>query len=138
LQAVSSIGRGLKEVANVRQVPGEPRRRWFESPEFDLVVWYDAAGAPESFQLCYDKGAGERAVTWQPGTGLEHSAVDSGEDVGLGYKRAPTLTADGAYDGRGLRRRFLEASADLPSDIVAFVAARLAGPLRPQPSSDQP
>lgn len=117
--------RPLTEVQDVRQVPGEPRRRWFESPDFDLVVWCDAAGAPEAFQLCYDKTTAEHALTWHPRSGTEHTAVDAGEDVGLGFKRAPTLVADGQVDVHRVRQRFLEASRRLPPDIVEFVCAKL-------------
>lgn len=119
--------RPLTEVQDVRQVPGEPRRRWFESPDFDLVVWCDASGAPAAFQLCYDKTTAEHALTWHPRSGIEHTAVDAGEAVGIGHKRAPTLVADGEADVHRVRQRFLEASRRLPPDIVEFVCAKLAG-----------
>lgn len=122
---MSATIRPLTEVRDVRQVPGEPRRRWFESPDFDLVIWCDASGAPKAFQLCYDKTGAEHALTWHPGSGTEHMAVDPGEDVGLGYKRAPTLVADGQVDVVRVRQRFIEASGRLPPDIVAFVCAKL-------------
>ena len=44
----------LREIVDVRQVPGEPKRRWFSSDDIDLIVWLDDSGAPVSFQLCYD------------------------------------------------------------------------------------
>ncbi|MBI2206988.1 MAG: hypothetical protein HYU41_24405 [Candidatus Rokubacteria bacterium] len=132
--------RPLTEVQDVRQVPGEPRRRWFESPDFDLVVWWDASGAPEAFQLCYDKTGAEHALTWHPGSGTEHAAVDTGDRVGLGHKRAPTLVADGHVDLDRVRQRFIEASGRVPPDIVAFVCAQLGDDraAMSQPSPAQP
>ena len=116
----------MHEVHPTRQVPGEPRRRWFSSSELDLIVWYDPGGVPVSFQLCYDKGKNERALTWEPSTGLIHSTVDDGElSVGMRYKATPVLAPDGPLDVARLAARFTEASAGLPGEIVAFVATRL-------------
>ena len=117
----------MREVHSTRQVPGEPQRRWFASPELDLIVWCDAAGAPVSFQLCYDKGHNERALTWDPSTGLRHSIVDDGESlIDFRYKATPVLTPDGERDRQRVVARFVEASGDLPGDIAAFVRERLA------------
>lgn len=44
----------LRELANVRQVAGEPRRRWFFCHEIDLVLFEDEQGIC-AFQLAYDK-----------------------------------------------------------------------------------
>ena len=56
----------LVEIIHVRQVPGDPRRRWFSSDDMDLIVWYDDSDAPIGFQLCYDKLRSERALRWEP------------------------------------------------------------------------
>ena len=56
----------LREVRNCPQVPGERPRRWFESEGMDLIVWLSADGRPVGFQLCYDKGRRERALTFAP------------------------------------------------------------------------
>ena len=118
--------RAMREVHPTRQVPGEPHRRWFSSSELDLIVWYDGGGAPVSFQLCYDKGKNERALTWEPSTGLIHSAVDDGElSVGMRYKATPVLAPDGTLDVAGLAARFEAASSEVPGEIVRFVRARL-------------
>ena len=36
----------LRELRDVRQVPGESRRRWFASDYFNLIVWYDDDDEP--------------------------------------------------------------------------------------------
>jgi hypothetical protein len=116
----------LIEVRHARQIPGEPRRRWFASPELDLVVWCDARGRPLAFQLCYARGRGEHALTWNAETGFTHTAVDDGErDAGLRYKATPILRADAPPDVAALVPQFSAASARLPRPIAAFVLARL-------------
>src|SRR5690242_6752512 len=81
----------LMEFQNVRQVPGEPRRRWFTSEDVDLVVWCDESGCAIAFQLCYDKARSERALTWKPDCGFSHRAVDDGEGSRGKYKATPIL-----------------------------------------------
>jgi hypothetical protein len=117
--------RTLTEISAVRQIPGEPRRRWFRTDDLDLIVWCDAAGAPMSFQLCYDKLRSERALTWTPERGFLHTAVDDGEDIGLGYKQTPILLAGGQFDANRVGDRFAAASAQLPREIAEFVGNKL-------------
>src|SRR5262245_47560937 len=115
----------LSEVFNVRQVPGEPRRRWFTSNEFDLIVWCDESGRPAAFQLCYDKPLAERALTWTPELGFVHTAVDDGEGVGGKHKGTPILAPNGSFAAIRVSERFAEVSGKLPRDIVEFVDTRL-------------
>ena len=115
----------MRELPDIRQIPGEPRRRWFNSPELDLIVWLDEDDRPSGFQLCYDKLRGERALTWRAGRGYDHAAVDSGEDMPTKYKGTPILVADGLFESDRVKEDFLEASAEVPEDIRNFVAAVL-------------
>jgi hypothetical protein len=115
----------LRELANARQIPGEPKRRWFSSPELDLIVWLDSRDAPVGFQLCYDKSRGERALTWRSDRGYEHAGVDDGERMPAHYKSTPILVPDGRFDCDRVKTSFLGSSAELPDDIRRFVAERL-------------
>jgi hypothetical protein len=116
----------LHEVINCRQVRGEPPRRWFSSDQLDLIVWCDQAGAPVGFQFCYQDRRTERALTWKPQAGFQHTTVNDGEsNPGLRYKRTPVLTPDGPIDFPRLRKLFAEAGSSLPADIAAFVAGLL-------------
>ena len=118
----------MQEVHPTRQVPGDPHRRWFSSADLDLIVWCDAGGAPVAFQLCYDKGRNERALTWEPSTGLSQSTVDDGEsEPGLRYKATPVLAPDGALEVRRVAAHFDAASAGVPGEISDFVRKRLQG-----------
>ena len=112
----------LRELPDTRQIPGEPRRRWFNSLELDLIVWLDDRERPSGFQLCYGKSRGERALTWHRGRGYDHAAVDAGEDMPTKYKGTPILMADGVFHADRVRDEFLEASEQVPADIRSFVA----------------
>jgi hypothetical protein len=112
----------LEELQPTRQIPGEPHRRWFNSDDMDLIVWFRADGTPLSFQLCYDKRGYERAITWKPDRGFRHEAVDNGERTGASHKGTPLLVADGAFDPAFVSRLFADASSGLPEPIAAFVA----------------
>lgn len=76
----------LREIPGVRQIAGERHRRWFNSLSLDLVVWMDEQDRLTAFQLCYQTGAQEHALTWQATTGFNHARVDSCETGGLDYK----------------------------------------------------
>lgn len=114
----------LLEVRNVDQPPGEPRRRWFFSHEQDLLVWFGANGELVAFQLSYGKYRNEHAIRWKAEKGFAHYGVDDGESGAL-TSDAPILVADGAFPAARVLRRFRELAAEMPRDIVDFVAARL-------------
>ncbi len=114
----------LREIRNVHQVPGEPRRRWFFSHEQDLLVWFGPDGRPVAFQLAYAKHRDERAIRWKAGQGFAHHRVDDGESASL-WKEAPLLYPDGAFDATGVLEQFLALSRELPPFVVEFVSARL-------------
>ena len=116
----------LRELPNARQVPGEPRRRWFNSPHLDLIVWFDASDKPLGFQLCYDKLDNERALTWREGRGYDHMKVDDGEAITPAqYKESPILMLDGAFDCARVKAKFEAASSDVPEAVRRFVIGRL-------------
>jgi hypothetical protein len=111
----------LHEAPNVRQVPKEGRRRWFTDPTADLIVWYDKAGNIDGFQLCYDKGVHERALTWRRGFGYCHEKVDDGESEFWGMKMTPILVPDGAFNSADIAARFRRESAEIDPDIAKLV-----------------
>jgi len=115
----------LKEITNVRQIEGEPLRRWFSDPQLDLFVWYDEHGDILRFQLCYDKGAGERALTWCRDNGFSHHGVDDGEGGIYEMKGTPILVADGVPDSVRIAGLFREHGRKLEHDLYEFVFARI-------------
>ncbi|HEU0186302.1 MAG TPA: hypothetical protein VFR06_00255 [Gallionellaceae bacterium] len=115
----------MREQLNVRQIPGEPRRRWFSSKDFDLIVWLDDDQRISGFELCYDKQHREHALVWNRASGFRHMAVDDGEQRPGKYKATPILVADGLFDGRRIHAAFREASRALPSEISETVLRAL-------------
>ena len=122
----------LTEMQDVRQVPGEGRRRWFTDDRLDLTVWYDGAEIA-GFQLAYDPGGTPRALTWERGRGYLHTGVDEGDDPGH-VKGSPILVADGALDARRLCDEFWERAQALERPLALFVHGRLLA-YRTQPST---
>jgi hypothetical protein len=115
----------FSEFSNVTQRPGEPRRRWFQSPEEDLIVWYECDGSVWGFQLCYNRKHMERALTWTKEKGYSHLKVDDGEIEALSVKRTAILVPDGVFDAERILERFLLESKWLPDDIVRLVIDKI-------------
>ncbi|MDO8988790.1 MAG: hypothetical protein Q7U91_04070 [Sideroxyarcus sp.] len=115
----------MKEHRNVRQIPGESKRRWFHSENFDLIVWLSDDQDFVGFELCYDKLHHEHSISWNPSRGFAHMAVDDGEHRPGKYKASPVLVADGAFDGKRVYSAFLKVSPALPREIAVFVLQAL-------------
>lgn len=114
----------LREVKSGRAA-GNSNRRWFMDDYFELIVWFDDNEALEGFQLYYDRGRRERAVTWTNTDGVGHVVVDQGEGSPL-KNQTPLLHACGAFDREAVLGRFEHASAVVPRAIVEFVAQKLS------------
>jgi len=115
----------LREITPSRQVPGEPRRRWFTSSNIDLFVWLSENELPSGFQLCYDKQHREHALTWTENTGFSHMAVDPGESRPARYKGAPLLVANGAVDAARILQEFRRESQAVPPEYAQMVERKL-------------
>ncbi len=116
----------LREVINTMQIRGEPRRRWFASHGFDLIVWLGEFEDVIGFQFCYGKPTSEKALTWRAeGKGLAHMAVDDGEAGDGRYKSSPILTPGGEWNAVQLLQDFLRISDFLPSEVKTLVVEQL-------------
>lgn len=116
----------LREFRQVRQETDSPdRRRWFESDGFELIVWENARGETEGFQICYDLGRGEHALTWRPRVGFAHHAVDTGEETALA-NLTPILVPDGAVPWSQIEALFGERGRGLEAELRDMVGQRLA------------
>ena len=117
----------LKEIQHVRQINGEPARRWFSDEFFDLIVWFDNEGIT-GFQLCYDIRRDERALTWRKGHGYTHDRIDQGEarpEMPGMRKSTPILVIDGIFDYKNIAVRFKEESKEIDSTVAEFVYKRI-------------
>ena len=112
----------FREFPSVRQEP-DSRRRWFESADLDLVVWYDADGSISGFQLLHPSPEGGRALTWRSGSGIFHHVIDAGDRL-LG-KLSPVLVPCEAPAVPDLVARFAALAGSLDRELAEFVGSRL-------------
>lgn len=115
----------LYEINDVRQIDGEPKRRWFYDDFFDLVLWLDDSGKILGFQLCYDKRRDQHALTWRADSGYLHNRVDDGESRPGKYKASPVLQPNGRFSKEGIAALFLRASRHLDRWIVEMVYEKI-------------
>jgi len=117
----------LKEIPQeyVRQIKGEPKRRWFDDDNFDLVIWEDNDGKIIAFQLFYDKVHNQRVLAWKVKSGFLHERVDDGERRPGKYKATPILTADGLFDYKRIAAQFKKEILEIEEKVAAFVHKKL-------------
>lgn len=115
----------LKEIKHVRQIPNEPRRRWFTTLGHDLIVWFDESDTPIGFQLSYDRDGAQHAFTWHALKGYSHDTVDTGEEHHSGYKMTPILIADGSPEMNELRTQFRKLSTGMDNTLIQFIDEKL-------------
>ncbi|MGH7456450.1 MAG: hypothetical protein ACRENG_34190, partial [bacterium] len=95
----------FKELEDIKQFAGEPKRRWFADEYFDLIIWQDESEEIVEFELCYDKSKNQRTVRWEKSTGYTHHRVDDGDRPGK-RKASPVLLPDGYCDFGTIARLF--------------------------------
>lgn len=115
----------LKEDMQVRQIQGDPQRRWFSDEYFDLIVWFEPEGGIWGFQLCYDRENKQRALTWTQANGYKHTGIDDGEHGWGSAKSSPVLTRDGNYDAPLVTAKFRNAAGELPFALISFILEKL-------------
>jgi len=122
----------LTEIKKARQVEGEPFRRWFTDEYFDLIVWQAPDADIIAFQLCYNKGTEERALTWRQGSGFIHKGVDDGEGRDGYHKMTPILIPDGNFERGPVLHRFFDESYKIDSMLRTFIIERLGDYINPE------
>ncbi len=116
----------LREAKHVTQYKGEPMRRWFMSPYFDLIVWFSENEEIIGFELCYGKPDSERAFCWSEGVGYKHHKVDDGESEPMEYKMTPIYVPDGAFDKESVLERFKQEACNVEQSIREYVVERIS------------
>jgi len=92
----------------------------------DLIIWYLSDGGIYGFQLCYDKEADERSLTWLHTGSFTHTRIDSGETGPMEAKCTPMPVAGGIYDYAVVRQEFLSRSVLMEPELSGFVLLKLA------------
>lgn len=116
--------RVLHEIRNVKQERGPGRRTWFESDGLELVVWLGEGDRVAGFQLCYDLGRGEHALTWREGAGFAHSVIDTGDATPL-KNETPVLLPNAHTPWRQIARLFDERSELLEPALRQLIREKL-------------
>ena len=110
----------------IRILEKERPRRWMLDDFLDLIVWYQPDGSVYGFQLCYDKLADERALTWIHTGKFTHDRIDDGEGRAARAKGTPVLLGGGDFDYETLRKEFLNRSTAIDSEIRELVLSKMA------------
>jgi hypothetical protein len=116
----------LREIVNVKQEVGAGRRRWFESEGLDVVVWLASDNSVDGFQLCYDVGQGDHALTWRVGTGFAHNRIDGGEP-GPFSNLTPILQPAGPVPWSKVIALYRARCASLEPGLHELIEAKLVG-----------
>jgi hypothetical protein len=115
----------LEERTGVKPEKDGTPRRWFSDADFDLFVW-SRDGKLDGFELCYDKKARERAVSWDAKKGWSRARIDGGEDNPSKNNTPIWLKDEAEFDARGLVVRFEQASGKLDPAVYDFVRSKLS------------
>ncbi|MFZ4540082.1 hypothetical protein [Propionivibrio sp.] len=116
----------MQELVNVRQISGEPKRRWFYSDDFDLIIWLHQDGSIAGFELCYNKKQAESSLVWRLAGGFTHMAVDDGEASSGKYKQTPILIPGGYFDAKQVHAAFAKECSSLPEEVATQVLQCIA------------
>ncbi len=119
----------LREIKQTSQKPGEPRKRWFSSPEMDLFVWFDETDEIVSYQLAYDKPRAEKVLTWKRGKGFDHLGVDEGVRPGK-HPASPLLVNDGEFAPSTLVSLLERDASELDPAIRQFILSGIEAHFR--------
>ncbi|MCA1565337.1 MAG: hypothetical protein LC803_06835 [Acidobacteria bacterium] len=114
----------LREIRNVKEIPGQGVRRWFNDEHLDLFVWYDAGGRIIGFQLCFDKDTrDERALTFteDEGYSLDHVSTEASVcDLG-----SPVMVRAGGFSCRRLIEQLGERGVTLERSLYDYLRKKL-------------
>jgi len=115
----------FEEFCEVRQRPEEGHRRFFSTPYFDLMVWYRSDKTTiTGFQLCYDKGRSERAITYKidEGAGVRsHRFVAGNQADERSSIKTSILAGDAGSLAPSVIERFGMEASSLETSIIKFI-----------------
>ena len=107
---------------------GQYFTRQFANKYFDIYVWFESdRRSLVGFQLCYNKGIDEHALTWTKIKGYQHNRIDDGETRSsiTGYKMAAVLVPNGIFDTYSIAQKFLKDQGDVDHKTALLIYTRL-------------
>lgn len=114
----------LREIKFVRQIPGEPMRRWYKDNKSDLIVWVDQHRVV-GFQLIVPGADNRHVVTWHEGKDPTVTELDEGEDSPGRPKMTPILIDATAVDAAAMSRHFKAVSQELPAGLAELIEHKM-------------
>lgn len=115
----------FKELKNVRQIPGEPLRRYFTHDDIDLLVWV-RKNRVFGFQLITPWRESQIAITWYDGKGLSLGEVDDGEGRPARPKMSPLLVSQD-FKITTIQDIFQVISEKLPPGLATIIEKEITG-----------
>ena len=97
----------MYEIKHIVQDDDKQRKRWFNDPICDLIVWEADQESIDKFQFYYKKSGNEFMVEWNKNQELQYANVDSGDSALRNF--SPVIV-------RGKKQR--------PDDIIFFFMYR--------------
>jgi hypothetical protein len=110
----------LREFKNVRQIPGEPFRRWYSGHDSELIVWLDEYRVV-GFQLVVPGDADPLVLTWHDGQALNVANLDDGEGRTGRSKMSPILVPTATTDLSAALEHFRTIAQELPLALATLV-----------------
>lgn len=115
----------LNEVLNVKQIEGEPARRWFNSETMDVFLWCNEADEIIQLQICYDKGPNEQAYLWNSESGISHHSIDDGENRSFRMKSSPIVKDSTPFIAEDIKSRFEVLADNIDHKTVKFILSHI-------------
>lgn len=124
----------MREILRVAQKPGQPKKRWFNSIDFDLSLWYDDTGAPIRMEFHYDvQRYTEKSLSWRVNGEYTHGPVENGYGAGRFHASSLVSTGKMPLQQAKLIDQFIAHAGALPEDVRAFVVERIRDYPNPEP-----
>lgn len=115
----------LYELPRIAQVPGEPQRRWFTSPSFNLTVWYSESGDVKEFHLHLDWKRMEKVFVWADGAlSPRYYTMDDGDPPGWA-KSSILMNPVAPFDLQEAIRRFQLECDEIDGELAKFVIEKM-------------
>jgi hypothetical protein len=113
----------MYEIARIVQDDEHLKKRWFNDPVCDLIIWENHQNVIEKFQFYYRKVNNEFMVEWNLTHELQYAQVDSGDGALKNF--SPVLVRGKKQNPDDIVFFFVYRSIKLDEKIKNFVIEKL-------------